>query len=260
MSEFKKVVMMLVDGMRPDSLAVCGNPWVEELLAHSAHTLGGTTVMPSVTLPCHISLFHSVTPQRHGILSNTYVPQVRPVRGLFEALRGAGKTSAMFYNWEELRDVARPDQITYACLASGHQFGYERANPIVVANLLQFFATYGQPDFTFLYLGWTDDAGHGYGWMSPEYLRAVRGSLDSVRQVVGSVTEETLVILTADHGGHERSHGTELPEDMTIPIFLYNRQFGSSELERASILDLAPTTAAVLGVPADHEWEGRSLL
>ena len=260
MNEFKKVLMVLVDGMRPDSLAACGNPLVDELLAHSAYTLKGTTVMPSVTLPCHISLFHSVTPQRHGILTNTYVPQVRPVKGLFEALRGAGKTSAMFYDWEELRDLARPDNITYACFASGHQFGYEKANPIIVDNLLRYFATYGQPDFTFLYLGWTDEAGHGFGWMTEEYLRSVSGSLDSVRQVMETLGNDTLVMLTADHGGHERSHGTELPEDMTIPIFLYNRAFESRELPTASILDLAPTTAAVLGVPADREWEGKSLL
>ncbi len=260
MSKFQKVVLVLVDGMRPDSLAACGNPFVAELLAHSAYTLKGTTVMPSVTLPCHFSLFHSVAPQRHGILTNIYVPQVRPVRGLFEALHGAGKSSAMFYDWEELRDLSRPDNITYACFASGHQFGYEKANPIIVANLLHYFKTYGQPDFTFLYLGWTDEAGHDFGWMTPEYLRAVGGSLDSVRQVVETLGDDTLVILTADHGGHERSHGTEMPEDMTIPVFLYNRTFAGHELSSASILDLAPTAADVLCVPADREWEGKSLL
>lgn len=260
MNDFKKVLLVLVDGMRPDSLAACGNPFVEELLAHSAYTLAARTVMSSVTLPCHMSLFHSVAPQRHGILSNLYVPQVRPVRGLFEVLHAAGKSSAMFYDWEELRDVARPDNITYACFASGHQFGYEHANPIIVDNLLRYFATYGQPDFTFLYLGWTDEAGHDYGWMTPEYLRAVRGSLDSVKQVVSALGDDTLLMLTADHGGHDRSHGTEMPEDMTTPIFLYHPALAARELGEASILDLAPTAAAVLGVGADSEWEGRNLL
>ena len=256
----KKVLLALLDGMRPDSMTACGNPFVAELMAHSYYTLDGTTVVPSVTLPCHISLFHSVTPQRHGILSNTYVPQVRPVRGLYEAIHGAGKSSAQFYNWEELRDLARPDNITYACFASGHQFGYEKANPISVDNLLQYFANYGPPDFTFLYLGWTDEAGHNFGWMSQEYLRAVSGSLDAVKKVVDTLDDDTLLILTADHGGHDRSHGSEMPEDMTIPVFLYNRTFNSVKLPKASILDLAPTAAAVLGIPADREWEGSNLL
>ena len=46
----KKVVLILVDGMRPDSLALCGNPFVKEMEAHSVYTLKGQTVMPSVTL------------------------------------------------------------------------------------------------------------------------------------------------------------------------------------------------------------------
>lgn len=66
------------------------------------------TVVLSVTLPCHMSLFHSVVPQRHGILTNIYVPQVRPVKGLFEILTGQGKKCAMFYSWEELRDISGP--------------------------------------------------------------------------------------------------------------------------------------------------------
>ena len=90
----KKTILILVDGMRPDAVIQTGHRVVDELKAHSVYTLGAQTVMPSVTLPCHMSLFHSVTPQRHGILSNTYVPQVRPVRGLCEVLSAAGKKCA----------------------------------------------------------------------------------------------------------------------------------------------------------------------
>ena len=96
----KKVVLILVDGMRPESLEACGHPFVKEMLAHSVYTLKGQTVMPSVTLPCHVSLFHSVPSERHGILTNTYVPQVRPIRGICEVLKAAKKKSALFYNWE----------------------------------------------------------------------------------------------------------------------------------------------------------------
>ena len=74
-----KVVLILLDGMRPDALD--GIPLVEELRKTASYTLDAETVFPSVTLPCHMSLFHSVDPSRHGILSNTYTPQVRPIDG-----------------------------------------------------------------------------------------------------------------------------------------------------------------------------------
>ena len=82
----RKVILVSIDGMRPDGLLQCGNPFVEELKKISAYTLEGSSVNPSVTLPCHMSIFHSVTPQRHGMSTNTYVPMVRPVNSLFEQI------------------------------------------------------------------------------------------------------------------------------------------------------------------------------
>ena len=258
--KFQKVVLVLMDGLRSDSLVSCEHPLVDELMSHSLYTLKGVTVLPSITLSAHFSLFHSVTPQRHGILSNTYVPPANPVKGLFEVLRAEGKTSAMFYSWEELRDLARPDSLTYSFYFSGNYLGYEKTNSFCVASFLDFLATHGQPDFTFLYLGWPDSAGHSSGWMTPEYFRAVRGSLDLLKSVLEVLPDDTLVIFTADHGGHDNSHGSDLPEDMTIPVFLYNRRLDSAELPAARIIDLAPTAAAVLGVEVDSDWEGTNLL
>ena len=96
----KKVVLVLVDGMRGDAVRACGNPGVEKLLAESTYTLHARTVMPSLTLPCHMSLFHSVDPDRHGITSNIYTPQVWPIEGMVERLDRAGKKCAFFLTWE----------------------------------------------------------------------------------------------------------------------------------------------------------------
>ena len=107
----KKVILISVDGMRPDGLLACGDPYVQELMKRAYYTLDGRTVMPSVTLPCHMSLFHSVDPSRHGITTNLYMPQVRPIDGLFDILHAAGKKNAFFYSWEQLRDISRPGHL-----------------------------------------------------------------------------------------------------------------------------------------------------
>ena len=65
-----KVILISIDGMRPDGVLNCGNPFVEELKKMGSHALNARTVIPSVTLPCHTSMFHSVTPERHGITRN----------------------------------------------------------------------------------------------------------------------------------------------------------------------------------------------
>ena len=256
----RKVLLILADGMRADALAACGNPFVDEFLRESAYTLRARTVMPSVTLPCHMSLFHSVTPQRHGILSNTYTPQVRYVAGLFDHLCEAGKRCAFFYDWEELRDLSRPGAVEYSQYMHGHRLPSEqtmRRNAESAVAYIQECA----PDFVFLYFGHPDTTGHDRGWMSPEYKRAVYDVWSHIRQIVAALPEEYAVIVTADHGGHDRIHGLELDEDMTIPFVLHGAGIPAGEIGGdVNIIDIAPTIVKLLGVDAYEDWDGKSLL
>ena len=116
----EKVILISIDGMRPDGLKACGNPFVKELEKRCAYTYSARSVTPSVTLPCHFSMTHSVTPQRHGILTNTYVPQVRPVKGIFEKVKEAGGVCAMFYGWEPLRDICSPGALKFSTYVNAY--------------------------------------------------------------------------------------------------------------------------------------------
>ena len=254
-----KVILVCIDGMRPDGVLKCGNHYVEKLMQTSTYTLNARTVFPSVTLPCHMSMFHSVPPQRHGITTNHYMPPVRPIHGLFEQVKSAGKTSAMFYGWEPLRDVARPSSLIYA----GYQNAYSADNTdkILTQKALDCIKELA-PDFVFLYMVETDEkGGHDNGWMSDAYLQCIYNAFNNLEDVIEQAGGEYSVIVTADHGGHERAHGTDMKEDMTIPMFFYGKQFQAGRvLENVELLDLAPTIAEILEIQPAREWEGRSLL
>ena len=74
-------------------------------------------------------------------------------------------------------------------------------------------------------------------------------------------SKDYTIIVTADHGGHDRSHGTTLPEDMTIPFFIEGPDFEAGKvISGTNIKDYAPTIAALLDVKADSFWEGKSIL
>ena len=253
-----KVQLILVDGMRPDSLRACGNPYVEKLLGESLYTMKARTVMPSVTLPCHMSLFHSVDPTRHGITTNTFMPQVRPIDGICERTR-ATKKNGMFYNWEELKDLARPDSLAIGAYFSGHKFGFEESNRLVAEASISSMAKFGL-DFTFTYLGWVDEAGHAQGWMGEEYLRSVSESFKCIQRIIEEAPADTVTIIVADHGGHDRTHGTELAEDMTIPVIIHGSGRKGEIEGEVSIKDIAPTIVRLLGCEPAPEWEGTSIL
>lgn len=36
--------------------------------------------------------------------------------------------------------------------------------------------------------------------------------------------------MMADHGGYDRTHGMQIPEDMTVPLFLYSPDFAPARL------------------------------
>ena len=255
-----KVLLILCDGMRADAVEQCAHPYFRKMQADGAWTMKASTVMPSITLPCHVSLFCSVDPSRHGILGNTYTEQVRPVRGLCEQLSGVGKSCVFFYNWEELRDLTCPGSLIHAHYDSGISLGFETASEQCAAAAIDYLPQY-QPDFTFLYLGFPDEAGHKYGWMTDEYLYSVKKCWELIEKVCTVLPEEYQVIVTADHGGHDRIHGADIPEDMTIPVLASGSCFaGRGELPPVNIKDIAPTVAALLGVAADKEWEGTRFL
>lgn len=256
----KKVILILIDGLRPDALSVCGNPYGKRLLEKGSCSMKAETVYPSMTLPCHMSLFLSVPPERHGTTTNTYAPQVRPVSGLCEQLRAANRKCCFFYNWEELRDLSRPSSLAYSCYISGELNGYEKANEMVTANAISCIGEEA-PDFAFIYLGLTDHVGHDCGWMGKEYLEACSLSLDEIRRITERFEDEYTIIITADHGGHGRSHGSREPEDMLIPLICIGADFEAGKtIEGAGICDIAPTIAELMGVDAAPEWEGKSLL
>jgi arylsulfatase A-like enzyme len=67
------------------------------------------------------------------------------------------------------------------------------------------------------------------------------------------------VLIQADHGGHDRTHGTEAPEDMTIPWVVAGPRVRPNHTiaSEVSLLDTAPTLAHLLGLKPHAQWEGK---
>ena len=253
-----RVILILVDGMRPD--AILENPAARKLAEKSAYTFEGRTVFPSVTLPCHMSLFHSVDPDRHGTTTNTYMPQVRPISGLFDVLAQRRKKCAMFYDWEQLRDLGRPGSLARSVFCALGDYGSQEADDLLTDRAVECLKR-EKMDFLFLYLGAPDVFGHDHGWMSEPYMEGLEAAWKNVYRVLDAVSEADVVIVTADHGGHGRSHGTQMPEDMTIPFFITGTGVEPGmELAQMNIKDIAPTVLKFFDIDAPREWEGSALV
>jgi predicted AlkP superfamily pyrophosphatase or phosphodiesterase len=246
---------IMIDGLRPDAIPLADCPNLNAFIAAGSSTMNATSVMPSITLPCHTSIFHSVPPTRHGITSNVWTPMARPLPGLIDIAAAAGRTTAVFHNWEPLRNINMPEALT---LSFYKNTSYDQDGDNIVAAEAARMIPAHKPDFAFIYLGTVDTWGHAYGWMSDEYLKQVAHVDAQLGVVLNALPADAAVIIQADHGGHDRGHGTDMPEDMTIPWMVRapGVKAGYTIRRPVSLLDTAPNLAHFLDLRPHAQWEG----
>lgn len=174
----KKVILISIDGLRPDAVETCGHPFVNTLRENGCYSPDASSVVPPVTLPAHTSIFYSVPPIRHGIITNDYMPPVRPIRGLAEQLERADKTCAAFYGWEPMRHVWTSGNMKYSLFVN--EYEEDNSDLLLTQEALSLIER-KEPDFVYLYLVETDDkGGHDHGWMTSEYMHRVNNAFSCV--------------------------------------------------------------------------------
>ena len=256
----QSVVLFVVDGLRSDGLKQANTPYMDSLMNSGAHTFEARTIMPSITLPCMASMLLGTGSELHGITTNAWTP-IAPIPSIIDIVHSAGKTTASFYNWEPLRDLSKPGSLDAAF------FRRSCSAPEGDLEIAEYAARYlldKATAFALVYLGYTDIAGHDYGWMSDHYIEAIENADVAVGKVAGALNmasrfKNTFFIVTSDHGGHEKTHGTDLPQDMIVPWIISGpevpAQLGITDT--VNIRDTAPTIAALLAINRPDEWTGR---
>jgi arylsulfatase A-like enzyme len=64
-------------------------------------------------------------------------------------------------------------------------------------------------------------------------------------------------MVSSDHGGHDTTHGFDIPEDMTIPWIISGPGIQTVQLTTPiQTMDTAATAAYALGLSIPGEWDG----
>jgi predicted AlkP superfamily pyrophosphatase or phosphodiesterase len=259
----RHVVLVSIDGLRPDAIGAFATPTLQRLTREGSYTLRASTITPSTTLPSHTSMLTGEPPERHGVLWNTVVTADsdridRPT--VFDVARRRGYGTAAFFSKAKFQPFQRPEALDYS-QAPGGWFGLWR-NEKTVADVEAFLFS-SRPNLLFVHLADPDRAGHDSGWMSDAYARAVGESDAGVGRLLSAAdgafgSGNYTLIVTADHGGHGRDHGTDDPRDVTIPWIVWGRGVRSGELPDGTIrtMDTASTILWLLGVDEPTDWLG----
>jgi len=135
-----------------------------------------------------------------------------------------------------------------------------------VAAMVDLISDPHPPNLMFVHLDDVDHAGHGHGWGSDAYCSAMRqadchvGTLLDALDRAG-ISEETLVMVVADHGGVGCSHGGFTEAELFIPFIVrgggVSKGLHLPEDAAVSILDVSPTALHALGIAPGRHMRGR---
>lgn len=255
------VIVVSVDGLRPDAIESAGARNLQRLMEEGAHSANARTVLPSRTLPSHTSMLTGVDVPTHGIHWNddrTSERGVVRVPTIFELATERGLRTAAVFGKAKLRHLIRPGSLDWVSAPRGAEV---RLTGEVVSEAVDVIR-YHRPDLLFVHISDPDLAGHGFGWMSIGYRFAVRradAGVERVRQAaLRAYGDRFVLIVTSDHGGEGRGHGTESAADRQIAWIAWGAGVVQGTIERPiQTFDTAATALWLLGVPLPDEMEGR---
>jgi bisphosphoglycerate-independent phosphoglycerate mutase (AlkP superfamily) len=181
-----------------------------------------------------------------------------PVPTIFSLVHPQGFTTAMFAGKPKFKHLNLPGSLDEFVLP------LPKANAKAVAAAFAERLPLLNPDLCLIHFADPDTVGHKFGWGSPEQKVAFATSDEALKVVMDAITaaglaESSVVILTADHGGHEKTHGTDSLDDVIIPWIVWGKgvKKGYVIKEPVSTCDTAATALWLLGQPIPAEFDGK---
>ncbi len=254
------VVLVSIDGLRPDMALRANMPNLRALMAAGAFTFWARTTALSVTLPSHTSMLTGFAPAKHGIDWNRDLPLSEPVYPLrptvLELATRAGLSTAMAAGKSKFAVLNKPGTITHVFVPAAANSSVD--DDTVAAHAVEMIGLY-KPALLFVHFPGVDLAGHEKGWGSIEQLAAVEHVDAQLGRVLAAldaagIRAVTAIIVSADHGGAGRTHGPDDARSRHIPWVLagpgVKRGFDLTQIEEREVRteDTAATVGYLLGL------------
>jgi predicted AlkP superfamily pyrophosphatase or phosphodiesterase len=254
----KHVFVVSFDGGKPSVMKQSKMPLTMTMAKNGAVTWNAQTIFPSTTLPSHTSMLTGVGPAKHKVLWNDHRPELGPIKvtTAFEQAKKKGLKTALFAGKSKFHHLEIPGSLD--------KFAIPAYAAKTVANAAAQYIISDKPNLCFVHFADSDGAGHKYGWGSPEQIKAFEDEDEALKTLQDAVQKagiarDSVFILTADHGGHAKTHGSNSPEDMTIPWIAYGTSVKPGTDIKVPVVtyDSAATALWLLGVPIPGDWDGK---
>lgn len=269
----KHVILIGLDGWGAYSVSKAEMPNVKKLMDDGSYTLKKRSVLPSSSAVNWASMFMGAGPELHGYTewySKTPELPSREVNknGIFPTVfsllhESDPKTEiGCIYEWETIR-----------CLVDTFALNYDKhvseaeSNPAAAAQYAADYIKKAHPNLLAVIIDNPDHIGHAAGHDTPEYYAVLKELDKYVGQIVNAIKEagmldETIFIVTADHGGINKGHGGKTMEEMETAFIISGKNIkkGHEITESMMQFDVASTIAHIFKLEQPQVWIGRPVL
>lgn len=256
----KKVLIITIDGCRPDALLAARTPHMDKLWQNGAFSFLARTDPITVSGPSFTSMLTGVWHEKHNVLSNAYEdPHEEEYPHLFHRIK-AQRPKLILHSvvwWQEIHLILQPGDADHLEV----HMDDKRVTELSAKSLSD-----SNPDVLFVHLNDVDAAGHkhGYGPQLKDYLAAIEAADGMVGTILEALharpaydREDWLVMVTTDHGGlPNKTHGTDTPQERTVFLFANGPSVTPGELlGQPAVVDVAVTALTHLGIEIDESWD-----
>ena len=276
----KHVVMIGIDGWAAEGVRqapAADLPNVHYLMDHGSWTLSKRSVMPSASAINWASTFNGLPTEMHGFdkWNSTHgtIPStsdnghgIPPT--IFTVIREQHPEAltGLLYDWDGVGAVA--DTLAM----SWHRYlkTYTSTDEVIVplpdyTKIATDYIKENKPEFFCLYYGTQDEAGHVRGWYSEGYMDRQKQLDAEIGRVMDALKEagiydDTVIILTADHGGKGTGHGGFTLEELETPFVVAGKGIkeGYEFTLPMMMYDTPAIVADLLGIRIPADWRGRA--
>ena len=266
------VIMLTIDGMSSADFNPEELPTLKALMDEGCWTLQKRSVVPSVSAVNWASMFMGVGTEIHGYTTwGSQVPEIEPravnERGInptiFSILREQRPESVIscLYEWDNIGNLIDKDVADRAEEAAGYKEDSELLCRMAEESVLS-----DKPSLLLVCWDQVDHAGHVYGWGSPEYMESVRKMDEYCGRIIektkeAGIYENTVFLVTADHGGIEYGHGGYTLNEMETPFIIAGKGIrkGGQFSESMAQYDVPAMVARIFRLALPQVWRGQAI-
>lgn len=252
-------------------------PNLKSIMELGTSTTRARNIFPTVSAPNWNAIITGMPSTDSGVNANEWLPSYEKPTPTFPSmppisgnnsfpqthwqaakLQNPNLTVAVSISWDWIHYLTDNKSVDY--LFRGH----ENDNATVDA-MCGFIEKY-QPNLMFIHLDEVDDAGHMFGWGSKYYYQAVRHVDQLIGQLLNSlkkagILQNTSILVTADHGGWQHSHGAFMPCMIYVPALFMGPNIPPNQKFNTFVnnIDFAPTVLSFLNLKPGQFMSGKVL-